>query len=140
MSKAINKWLFTSQTDNRATPISFYQQLDKQFGFTLDPCADDNNHKCSKYFTKEQNWLSQCWDNEIVFMNPPYGKTISSRVKKASEAKGWVVVCLLPARTDTRRFHDYIYWKAELRFIKWRLKFGDGKNSAPFPSMIAIFR
>ena len=75
-------------------------------------------------------------------MNPPYGREIGRWVKKASEARGGVVVCLLPARTDTKYFHEYIYNnpKAEIRFIKGRLKFGDSKNSAPFPSAIVIFK
>jgi site-specific DNA-methyltransferase (adenine-specific) len=139
MSK-INNGLFTSKTDLWATPLDFYETLSKEFNFTLDPCANEENHKCQKYFTKEQDGLSQNWDNEIVFMNPPYGKEISKWVKKASEAKGGVVVCLLPARTDTRYFHDYIYNKSEIRFIRGRLKFGGSKNSAPFPSMVVIYR
>lgn len=135
----INKWLMSSNTDNRATPQAFFDELDKEFWFTLDVCADDINHKCAIYFTKDDDGLSKNWNNSIIFMNPPYWKEIGKRVKKASEAKGGIVVCLLPARTDTRYFHDYIYWKAEIRFIKWRLKFWWSKNSAPFPSMVVIF-
>ena len=73
-------------------------------------------------------------------MNPPYGREIKHWVKKASEATGGVVVMLIPARTDTKYFHDYIYNKAEIRFIRGRLKFGDSKNSAPFPSMVVILK
>lgn len=72
-------------------------------------------------------------------MNPPYGRNIGLWVHKAATC-GATVVCLLPARTDTRWFHEYIYHKAEIRFLRGRLKFGDSKNSAPFPSMIVIFR
>lgn len=130
---------FMSETVEWATPQAFYDELDREFRFTLDPCATDENHKADRYFTREVDGLSQSWDGERVFMNPPYGREIGAWVEKASKTKG-VVVCLLPARTDTRWFHDYIYQKAEIRFIKGRLKFGDGKNSAPFPSMVVIFK
>lgn len=136
----INWALFTSKTDLRATPQNFFDELNKEFHFTLDPCATDENHKCERYFTKEQDWLKQNRDNESVFCNPPYWKEIKKRVQKWYFARGGLVVMLLPARTDTKRFHDFIYHKSEIRFIKWRLKFGDSKNSAPFPSMLAIFR
>lgn len=139
MSK-LNKGLFTSETDLWATPQAFYDELNKEFNFTLDPCSNHENHKCEKYFTEEDDGLSKSWDNENVFMNPPYGSEISKWVEKASMARGGVVVCLLPARTDTRYFHNFIYHKAEIRFIKGRLKFGDSKNSAPFPSMVVIFK
>lgn len=131
---------FSSQTNEWSTPHDFYSQLDAEFKFTLDPCATDENHKCDKYYTIKQNGLERTWDNEIVFCNPPYGREIKHWVKKASEAKGGIVVMLIPARTDTQYFHDYIYGKAEVRFIRGRLKFGDSKNSAPFPSMVVIFK
>lgn len=136
----INKGLFTSKTDNWATPQNLFDQLNSKFNFTLDPCASKENAKCEKFYTKEDDGLSKNWDNERVFMNPPYGREIGKWVKKASEQQGGVVVCLLPARTDTKYFHEYIYGKAEIRFIKGRLKFGGSKNSAPFPSMIVIFK
>lgn len=136
----INKGLFTSNTDVWATPLDFFQKLNQEFNFTLDPCCNEQNAKCLKFFTEKENGLLQSWDNEVVFMNPPYGREISKWVKKASEARGGQVVCLLPARTDTKYFHDYIYGKSEIRFIKGRLKFGDSKNSAPFPSMVVIFK
>ncbi len=84
----INKGLFTSNTDLWATPIDFYNKLDSEFNFTLDPCANEENHKCEKYFTKEDDGLSKNWDNEIVFCNPPYGRVLRDWVKKASEARG----------------------------------------------------
>lgn len=138
----INKGLFTSNTPEWATPQDFFNKLNEEFHFTLDPCSNDSNHKCDKYFTEEQDGLIQSWDNEIVFCNPPYGKVLKDWVRKASEAEGGVVVMLIPARTDTRYFHEYIYQKpnVEIRFIKGRLKFGGSKNSAPFPSMVVIFR
>ena len=132
--------MFSSRTDLWSTPQDFYDRLDAEFWFTLDPCATKENHKCEKYYTEKEDWLKQSWDNEIVFCNPPYWRWIKDRVKKGYEAKWGIVVMLLPARTDTSRFHDYIYRKAEIRFIRGRLKFGWSKNSAPFPSMVAIFR
>jgi len=134
--------LFSSKGIEWTTPIELFNQLDNEFHFTLDPCATKENAKCSKFYTIEDDGLNKSWDNEIVFVNPPYGKTIKEWVRKSSETNG-VVVMLLPARTDTKYFHDYIYNKAELRFIKGRLKFGgnqNGSGSAPFPSMIVIFR
>lgn len=133
---------FSSQSNEWATPQEFYDQLNAEFNFTLDPCADASNAKCARYFTQADDGLAQPWDKETVFCNPPYGREIKKWVKKASEAKGGVVVMLIPARTCTSYFHDYIYQKpnVEIRFIKGRLKFGDGKSPAPFPSMVVIFR
>lgn len=134
----ITKGLFTSNTDNWATPQSFFDEVAKEFKFDVDVCADEYNHKVDKYFTKEQDGLSQDWDG-FVWCNPPYGREIGKWVERVSKHSGGGVM-LLPARTDTRWFHDWIYGKAEIRFIKWRLKFGDSKNSAPFPSMLVIYR
>lgn len=133
--------MFSSATDEWATPQDFFDQLNQEFHFTLDPCATHESAKCARYFTEEDNGLAQDWAGEVVFMNPPYGRVLGQWVKKAFEesVKGATVVCLLPARTDTRWFHDYIYHRAEIRFVKGRLKFGDSKNSAPFPSMVVIF-
>lgn len=134
------KLMFSSETDQWATPQDFFDELNEEFGFTLDPCADETNHKCKKYFTKETDGLKQSWEGERVFCNPPYGKEIKRWVKKAAESNAEIVVMLIPARTDTSYFHEYIYKKAEIRFIKGRLKFGESKNSAPFPSMLVIFK
>ena len=136
------KIMFSSKTDQWATPQDFFDKLDAEFHFTLDPCADEHNHKCPKYFTKEQDGLKQSWQGETVFCNPPYGSEIKKWVEKShnESQNGSTVVMLIPARTDTSYFHDYIYGKAEIRFIRGRLKFGDSKNSAPFPSMVVIFR
>lgn len=136
----INQSMFTSKTDLRETPKDFFEKLNQEFHFTLDPCATDENHKCKRYFTKKEDWLKQNRDNETVYCNPPYWKEIKNRVQKWYFSRGGVVVMLLPARTDTKRFHDYIYNKSEIRFIKGRLKFWNAKNSAPFPSMVVIFR
>lgn len=137
--------MFSSQTDQWATPQDFFDKLNEEFRFTLDPCADEFNHKCDLYYTKEQNGLIQSWGGR-VFCNPPYGREIGKWVKKCYEEVAFydceLAVMLIPARTDTKWFHDYIYNKAnvEIRFIKGRLKFGNSKNSAPFPSMICVFR
>lgn len=133
---------FSSKTDEWETPQDFFDKLNDEFHFTLDVCALSQNAKCKRYITPEADGLQVGWNNEIVWMNPPYGREIGKWVKKASEAIGGAVVCLLPARTDTKYFHEYIYNnpRATIRFIKGRLKFGNSKNSAPFPSMIIIFK
>jgi site-specific DNA-methyltransferase (adenine-specific) len=136
----MNQVHFSSKTPEWYTPQSLFNELDKEFNFTLDPCATTENAKCKEFFTQEQDGLIQNWDNEIVFCNPPYGRELPRWVKKASEARMGLVVMLIPARTDTRYFHEYIYGKAEIRFLKGRLKFGDSKNSAPFPSMLVVFK
>lgn len=135
-----NNVMFSSKTDVWATPQRFFDELDREFNFELDVCATPENAKCRRFYTKEQDGLAQPWVGR-VWCNPPYGREIGKWVKKAFEtaARGGLVVMLLPARTDTRWFHDYIYGKADVRFIRGRLKFGDSKNSAPFPSMVVIF-
>lgn len=133
-----NAVMFSSKTDMWETPKDFFDELDKEFHFTCDVCAIKENAKCAKYYTPEQDGLKQEWDG-VCWMNPPYGKAIGKWVKKAAESKT-TVVCLLPATTDTKWFHEYIYGKAEIRFVKGRIKFGNSKNSAPFPSMVVIFR
>jgi phage N-6-adenine-methyltransferase len=130
---------FSSATDLWSTPQSFYDELDAEFDFTLDPCATPENAKCALYYTQDDDGLAQDWSGERVFMNPPYGRAIGHWVKKAMESKT-LVVCLVPARTDTRWWHDYVIeGGAEVRFLKGRLKFGNSKNSAPFPSAVVIF-
>ena len=136
--------MFSSKTNDWSTPQDFYDELNNEFGFTLDPCADEYNHKCNKYFTEGDDGLLQDWGGEIVFCNPPYGKAIKDWVRKAyieGCKPNTTVVMLIPARTDTQYFHDYIYHETkEIRFIKGRLKFGDSKNAAPFPSMVVVYR
>lgn len=135
---SINNGMFTSNTDLWATPQDFFDNLNREFNFDLDVCALPNNAKCNRYFTPEQDGLKQDW-NGTVWCNPPYGRQISRWVEKAYMS-GCTVVMLLPARTDTGWFHDYIYGKAEIRFVRGRLKFGESKNSAPFPNMVVIYR
>lgn len=134
--------MFSSATDLWATPQWLFDDFNAEFGFTLDACALPSNAKCAKYFTPEVDGLAQDWGGEVVWCNPPYGREIGKWVKKCAEESkknNTTVVALLPARTDTRWFHEYIYHKAEVVFLRGRLKFGDAKNSAPFPSMIVIF-
>lgn len=137
------KVMFSSNTDLWATPIDFFNKLDREFNFTLDPCCTVENKKCNKYYTKEDDGLSKSWIGESVFCNPPYGREIKKWVRKCymeSKNENTTVVALLPARTDTNWFHSYIYNKAkEIRFVKGRIKFGESKNSAPFPSMVIVF-
>ena len=139
----ITKGMMSSNTDEWATPKLFFKELNDEFQFDLDPCASKENHKCKKYFTKEDDGLKQNWGGYRVFCNPPYGKEISKWVEKAyleNKNNKTFVVMLLPARTDTKWFHNYIYNRHKIIFIKGRLKFNDGKQSAPFPSMLVIMQ
>ena len=134
---------YSSKTNEWSTPQAFFDELNKEFNFTLDPCATSENAKCNKYFTVEDDGLKQDWSKDTVFMNPPYGREIKYWVQKAYEEslKGATVVCLIPARTDTAYWHDYIFGKSDdIRFLRGRLKFGDSKNPAPFPSAIIIYK
>jgi site-specific DNA-methyltransferase (adenine-specific) len=135
---------FSSKVNTWSTPQDFFDKLDAEFKFTLDPCASHDDAKCYKYYTEEEDGLVQSWRGETVFLNPPYGRDIKKWIKKAyDEASGnceTTVVCLLPARTDTKYWHDYVMNAKEIRLVKGRLKFGDSKNSAPFPSAVVVFR
>ncbi len=133
----ITSGMMSSNTDLWETPQWFFNELNNEFLFTLDCCATQENHKCDNYYSPETDGLKQEWIGRI-WMNPPYGREIGKWVKKAFESKA-LVVGLLPSRTDTKWFHDYIYGKAEIRFLKGRLRFGGSKNSAPFPSMVVIW-
>lgn len=139
-----SKVVWSSNKMDWSTPQYFFDTLNEEFRFTLDPCANDINHKCDRYFTEAQDGLKQDWSNERVFCNPPYGRVLSRWVQKAYEevynGRCHLVVLLVPARTDVRWFHDYCYKKAEIRFINGRLRFGGQITPAPFPSMVVIFR
>jgi phage N-6-adenine-methyltransferase len=128
-----------SKTVIWATPQELFDSLNEEFKFTLDVCALPENAKCDNYFTPETDGLSQPWEG-VCWMNPPYGREIGKWIKKAyvSSLMGATVVCLVPARTDTAWWNDYVV-KGEIRFLRGRLKFGGSKNSAPFPSAIVIF-
>lgn len=142
MKKHDAKVLFSSKSMEWATPREFFRKLDSQFNFTLDPCAKSHNALCSKYFTAAEDGLAQDWSGNKVFVNPPYGRGIGQWVKKAYEESckdDTTVVMLIPARTDTKYWHDYAMKAEEIRLIKGRLKFGGGNNSAPFPSAVIVF-
>lgn len=133
---------FSSKSEEYATPQQLFDDSDSEFHFTLDVCATKENHKCDRYFSKEQDGLKQKWGGEVVFCNPPYSE-IEKWVEKSfyeGQKDNTIIVLLIPSRTDTKYFHNYILHRSEIRFIKGRLKFGDSKNSAPFPSMVVIFR
>ena len=136
------KLMFSSATDNWATPQEFFDLLDKEFHFDLDVCALPENAKCERYYTPEQDGLKQPWDGQCNWCNPPYGREIPKWVEKAYSymMRGATTVMLLPARTDTKWFHNYIKGRAEIRFLRGRLKFGGSPNAAPFPSMVVVFR
>jgi site-specific DNA-methyltransferase (adenine-specific) len=139
---AISQALYSSRTDEWPTPQSFFDELDAEFHFTLDACATRRNAKCARYYTAAQDGLRQDWGTHRVFCNPPYGGEMRAWACKCFEASraGALVVLLAHARTDTRWFHGWVYGKAELRFVKGRLRFGDGAQSAPFPSLVAVYR
>lgn len=132
---------FSSNTDMWSTPQDFFNKLNQEFNFELDVCATHENAKCDRYFTKEQDGLTQEWTG-VIWMNPPYGREIKKWMKKAFESSlsGATVVCLIPARTDTQWWHNYVTRANDIRFVKGWLKFGNSKNAAPFPSAIVIFR
>jgi phage N-6-adenine-methyltransferase len=132
---------FSSSTDEWATPASFFNKCNEQYGpFDLDPCATDENHKCDNYYTRESNGLAHDWVGR-VWMNPPYGREIGEWMRKAwiESTRGALVVCLVPSRTDTAWWHDYAA-KGEVTFIRGRLKFGGHENPAPFPSALVVFK
>lgn len=139
----MNRTLFSSNTNEWATPSDFFKELDREFHFDLDPCATSENAKCVSFYTVENDGLTKNWGGRRVFCNPPYGRQIGKWVKKCYEEArkpDTLVVMLIPARTDTTYFHDYIYHKAkEIRFIRGRLHFNESKQAAPFPSMVVIF-
>ncbi|HAB17809.1 MAG TPA: phage N-6-adenine-methyltransferase [Verrucomicrobiota bacterium] len=133
--------LFSSATDEWPTPPWLFEALRAEFHFTLDPCATGENAKCTRFFTRRDDGLKQDWSRDVVFMNPPYGRRIGFWVRKAyqSAQRGAVVVCLLPARTDTRWWHEFVM-RGEIRLLRGRLTFVGASTSAPFPSAIVIFR
>lgn len=140
----MNKNLLTSKLHDYETPDSVFNPLNREFNFTLDPCCNAGNRKCKKYFTKKHDGLKQDWARHTVYMNPPYGRQIGKWIKKAYESslRGATVVCLIPARTDTSYWHDYIFHKAEIRFVRGRIRFLSVGicDKAPFPSAVVIFR
>lgn len=135
---SVNAGMFSSKTDLWETPQDFFDLLDAEFHFETDVCATPENAKCPVYYTREQDGLLQEWTG-VCWCNPPYGREIGKWVEKAAKSSATVVM-LLPARTDTKWFHQWVLPYAEIRFVQGRLKFGKAKNSAPFPSMTCVFR
>ena len=139
----LNKELmFSSKTCEWETPQEIFDQLDMLYNFDLDPASTHENAKCEKHFTKDDDGLAQDWGGHRVFCNPPYGRSIGDWVEKGfyeSQKPNTTVVMLLPARTDTRWFHDFCLF-GDVHFIRGRLKFGGSKDAAPFPSMVVTFK
>ncbi len=143
MNKETQKTMFSSKTGNWATPQEFSDKLNWRFGpFDLDPCANIHNTKCANFYTEAEDGLSKDWSDHTTFVNPPYGRGIDKWIEKGyNTAKDGVskVVMLIPARTDTRYWLNYVMKANEVYFLKGRLKFGGSANSAPFPSAIVVF-
>lgn len=140
--KNLNDCLFSSKDHTWETPVDFFVFLDVIFRFNLDVCATPSTAKCERFFTPEEDGLAQDWEG-MCWMNPPYGRQQVKWIKKACEEfeKGTSkVVCLIPARPDTKVWQDIIFKKATaVCFIAGRIKFGDSENAAPFPSALVIF-
>ena len=137
----MNDALFSSKSDEWATPKEVFNELNNEFRFDIDVASTDQNALCKRHFTASENGLIQDWGGCSVWCNPPYsqvGRWVRKCYEERNNAKS--IVLLIPSRTDTRWFHEFIYGVAEVRFIKGRLKFSGSKNSAPFPSMIVIYR
>lgn len=141
---SVNSGLFTSDSPEWVTPRDLFDKIAVEFGpFDLDPCCTQENAKAPRFFTRESDGLAQPWAGR-VFVNPPYGRVIGQWVKKSylERERAEAIVMLIPARTDTAWWHDYVQDKAEVRFLRGRVKFENGgkTGSAPFPSCLAIYR
>jgi phage N-6-adenine-methyltransferase len=123
------------------TPQHLFDEWNAKFNFTLDACASSENAKCRHFFTADDDALVQDWGSNVVWMNPPYGSQLSKFIAKAHQASidGATVVCLIPSRTDTRYWHDYVM-QHEIISLKGRITFVGAKYSAPFPSAVVIMR
>lgn len=129
--------MFSSKTDLWETPLDLFEKCDAIYHFEIDVCALPENAKCKRFFTPEMDGLKQEWTG-VCWCNPPYGRNIGKWVEKAVKSFATVVM-LLPARTDTKWFHDWCLPYGKIEFLRGRLKFGGCDNSAPFPSMIVVF-
>ena len=134
--------LYSHKSDEWETPQDLFDKLNETYHFDLDASATEQNAKCHRFFDKAQDGLRQSWGGYTVWCNPPYSQ-ITDWVRKAAHEQwnGTTTVMLIPARTDTKWFHEYVYEKrgVSIQFIKGRLKFSGAMNSAPFPSMIVVF-
>ena len=129
----------SSQTVEWATEQAFFDQVNREFSFTVDVAADAGNAKCERFYDIDSDGLMQDWGGETVWCNPPYGDRIKDWMYKAATSEATTVL-LVPARTDVKWFHEIVLPRAEVRFIKGRLRFGGSKDPAPFPTMLVIFR
>lgn len=137
--------MFSSKKMDWETPQDFFDKLNKKFKFDLDACASDENHKLDNYFTELDNSLEQEWGGN-VFINPPYGRAMHNFVEKAYQEHlrdvDRFIVMLIPARTDTTYWHNFIQDKATIKFLRGRLKFevdGVATDAAPFPSALVVY-
>lgn len=137
---ALNKGMMSSNSDEWETPRWLFDRLNERFQFTLDAAATKENALCRRWFTKEEDGLQFCWDGYRVFCNPPYSQ-IAKWAKQFSEqaVNASLIVALVPARPDTAWWNDFIKTADLIYFIRGRLRFGDSKNSAPFPSALAFW-
>jgi phage N-6-adenine-methyltransferase len=158
-----NALMFSKASDEWATPQPLFDELDREFHFKFDAAASADNKKCSDYLGLDHHdprfvdalavdWTRamDCFEGTLhgaVWLNPPYSKCREFIAKASRESdRGITTVCLVPSRTDTRWWHDHVWFRSgpldrvEVRFLKGRVKFGDGKNSAPFPSVVIVFR
>ena len=131
---------FSSEKMDWGTPRDLFEELHGEFCFSIDVCAHERNAKLPRYWSPDDDGLSKDWSGEVCWMNPPYGREISSWMRKAHEEsqRGATVVCLVPSRTDTAWWHDYAM-KGEIRLLRGRLKFEGAKHNAPFPSAVVVF-
>ena len=138
---SINTGLFTSDRPDWETPAELFALYDAQYHFTLDVCATANNAKCKHFFTVEDDGLRQSWAGEVCWCNPPYGREVGAWVEKAAHemTRTKLIAVLLPARTDTAWWHDYVAPFASIDFLRGRVRFVGADSSAPFPSAVAIY-
>jgi len=147
MNKETQKLMFSSNSAEWSTPQDFYERLNNRFQFDLDPCCTKETSKCEEFYTEEDDGLTKSWSGKRVFMNPPYGRGIDKWIEKAykeGQKLNTQVVCLIPARTDTKYWHKFCMKASEIYFVKGRLHFenkgAEQTNAAPFPSAVVIFR
>ena len=169
MGIKLSRVVFGRASDEWATPRDLFDALDAEFHFALDAAATSGNALCKVWLGPDSEFASRMdalkndwcatlmqgcferWSLEpgAIWLNPPYSQCRAFIAKAAAEAqRGCTVVCLVPSRTDTRWWHAHVWDDernalrpgVEVRFIKGRLKFGNSTNSAPFPSVIIIFR
>jgi len=145
MNKQTRNTMMSSKKMDWQTPKDFFDKLNKEFSFSLDPAANGTNALCAKYFTEAQDGLTQSWKGETCYVNPPYGRALKNWIRKAYEESkdpDTSVVMLIPARPDTKYWAEYVMQANEIRFVRGRLKFGGGETNdpAPFPSAVVVFR